>query len=115
MLMSQPTHTNPTPHLSALLAAEPDLVDRIFDYLLDVVPALAGDVEKLAEAKAAVRDEFGGDRAYVKLGRSQKSKELAQEILRLFNGRNTTEVARRLGIGRTTVYRVIKQSGRSMA
>nr|WP_305683079.1 helix-turn-helix domain-containing protein [Hydrogenophaga sp.] len=29
----------------------------------------------------------------------------------MFNGRNAREVARRLGIGRATVYRLIKQGG----
>ncbi|WP_373995244.1 helix-turn-helix domain-containing protein [Massilia sp. WG5] len=30
----------------------------------------------------------------------------------LFNGRNASEVARKLGIGRATVYRIIKQEER---
>lgn len=107
---------DPHPALTGMLASESDLVDRIFDYLLDVVPALSSDAEKLAEAKAAVRDEFGGVDTYIRSGRSQarteQSHRTARDVMSLFNGRNATEIARRLGIGRTTVYRIIKTSGR---
>lgn len=89
---------------------DPDLADRIFAYVLELLPELAGQAERLAEVQAAVRDEFGGDKGYVRR-RSRRSKELAAEVLRLFNGRNATEVARRLSIGRRTVYRVLKQAG----
>lgn len=100
-----------TPHLNSLLAAEPDLVDRIFAYLLDVVPGLASSAEQLAEAQAAVREEFGGESTYVARRSPTKRQRLAGEILANFNGRNATEVARRLGVSRATVYRVIKQPG----
>lgn len=104
-----------TPHLNSLLAAEPDLVDRIFAYLLDVVPGLASSAEQLAEAQAAVREEFGGESTYVARRSPTKRQRLAGEILANFNGRNATEVARRLGVSRATVYRVIKQPGGRIA
>ena len=102
------TNTQPKA-LQDLLDANPDLVDRIFDYLLDQLPQLAGNADGIDRAKAAVRAEFAGEETYIQ---KRSSKELAGEVLRLFNGRNATEVARKLGVGRATVYRYIKQAGR---
>lgn len=102
------SHTPPK-ELQALLAAEPDLVDRIFDYLLAEFPQLAGDASGLRRAQDAVRTEFAGEEVYIQ---KRSSKELAGEVLRLFNGRNASEVARRLGIHRATVYRYLKQPGK---
>ena len=104
------TQHTPPPHLQALIAAEPDLVDRIFDYLLAEFPQIAGP--QFAQARDAVRDEFAGERGYVRSARAQASRALARDVLALFNGRNATEVARALNISRATVYRVLKQSGR---
>jgi DNA-binding NtrC family response regulator len=108
---------NPPPPLGARppegQAASPDLVDRIFQYLVERHPELGEDCNSL---KAAVREEFAGDRAHVarfsRAEREQRRHERAQEVLRLFNGRNATEVARVLGLGRATVYRMLKQPGR---
>lgn len=99
----------PPKDLKELLAAEPDLVDRIFDYLLAEFPQIAGDADRVKRAQAAVRAEFAGEEVYIQ---KRSSKELASEVLRLFNGRNATEVARRLDIHRTTVYRYLKQPGK---
>jgi len=95
--------------LQALLAAEPDLVDRIFEYLLAEFPQLAGDAARVQKAQTAVRAEFAGEEVYIQ---KRSSKDIAAEVLRLFNGRNATEVARRLQIHRATVYRYLKQSGK---
>lgn len=102
------THTPPK-GLQELLDANPDLVDRIFDYLIEYFPQIAGDAAGLKRAKVAVRAEFVGEETYIK---KRSNKELAEEMLRLFNGRNATEVARKLGVGRATVYRYIKQAGK---
>lgn len=99
----------PPKDLQDLLAAEPDLVDRIFDYLLSEFPQLAGDAASVRRAKNAVRAEFAGEEAYIQ---KRNGKDVASEVLRLFNGRNATEVARRLGIHRATVYRYLKQPGK---
>lgn len=102
------SHATPPPKdLQALLAAQPDLVDRIFDYLLAEFPQLGG--AGFAKAKQAVRAEFAGEEVYIA---KRGNEDLAAEVLRLFNGRNATEVARRLGIHRATVYRYLKQPGR---
>lgn len=92
------------------LPVEPDLVDRIFEYLSGEYPALVG--ARMDELKDAVRAEFRGQKVWV-AGRSQLERHrLAQKVLALFNGRNAREVARRLGISRATVYRALKQAGR---
>jgi Mor family transcriptional regulator len=101
--------------LDSLIRAEPDLVDRIFDYILsDPAMAIAmrgmqsREADPVNKLKAAVRNEFLGERCYV----SDRGTTAAQ-VLALFNGRNATEVARRLNISRATVYRHIKQPGKS--
>jgi Mor family transcriptional regulator len=103
---------NPTPKLQALITAEPDLVDRIFDYILAEFPQIAGQpAEKIAGTKAAVRAEFKGEECYIAGRPASARQQLVADVLANFNGRNATEVARRLQISRSTVYRVIKQPG----
>jgi DNA invertase Pin-like site-specific DNA recombinase len=103
-------HTPPK-DLQLLIQRDPDLVDRIFDYLLTEFPQLAGDKDRLKHAQAAVRAEFEGEKVWVNKKSLEHKEDLAREVLRLFNGRNATEVARRLNISRATVYRYLKQSG----
>lgn len=112
---------------------EPDLVDRIFEYILSD-PAMSSAVQTMAAArdqaayaaaqalaapavadplhhlKTAVRAEFQGERCYIPARPVTKRQEQAAQVLQLFNGRNATEVARRLQIGRTSVYRYIRQA-----
>jgi transcriptional regulator of acetoin/glycerol metabolism len=94
------------PHVLSERFADPDLVDRIFDYVVELLPEIAGRAE---EAKAAVRNEFAGERGHVRA----RDHDLADQILRMFDGRNATEVARRLHIGRATVYRTIKRAAKA--
>ena len=101
-----------TPDLAALIAAEPDLVDRIFDYILsDPVLAVAIKKTSLSNIKSAVRAEFKGEECYIAGKPATARQQQVSQVLALYNGRNATEVARRLQIGRSTVYRVLKQSG----
>jgi len=88
---------------------EPDLVDRVFDYLVALVPEIS---QRRAEIKTALRDEFATNRAYVRRRGAGETNPVAAEVLRLFNGRNASEVARVLQIHRATVYRYLKQPGR---
>jgi len=88
-------------------AIDADLVDRIFEYLSGEYPELAG--ARMEELKAAVRAEFSGIETYIKVRSAVDRHRQAQQILALFNGRNAREVARRLGISRASVYRVLKQ------
>ena len=99
---------DPTPKLSALINADPDLVDRIFDYIMAELPQIADSVQK---HKAAVRAEFKGEHCYIAGRPATARQETVCKVLSLFNGRNATEVARKLQISRRTVYRIIKQPG----
>lgn len=102
---------------------EPDLVDRIFEYIL-AEPAMAQAVQAMArlrpsvasaehalqQLKSAVRQEFNGERCYITAHPATERQEKVAQVLRLFNGRNATEVARRLQISRSSVYSYIKQA-----
>lgn len=92
--------------------ADPDLVDRIFEFLADDHRLAVLDAQALAALKTAVRAEFKGEECYIAGRPASARQELAASVLAMFNGRNATEVARALRIGRATVYRVLKQSGR---
>lgn len=83
-----------------------DLVTAIFDVLIENNPELA---EKREEGEAAVRHRLGGLRGTVLA--KPDSDTMATRVLSLFNGRNAREVARKLGIGRASVYRYLKQAG----
>jgi len=87
---------------------EPDLVTAIFDLLSETHPAVVEEREKM---EAAVRHHFKGMRGTV--SEKPASDTLARRVLALFNGRNAREVARRLNISRSQVYRLLKQAGRS--
>lgn len=91
-------------------AGEADLVDRIFELLAAELADIAAD--QLEALKATARSEFGGQVAWVNRRDNAKRQELADRVLRLFNGRNASEIARELGIGRATVYRILKQHGK---
>lgn len=110
----------PTKKLDAMLQAEPDLVDRIFEYILsDPVLAKAiqtqtsDGLEALSKLKTSVRQEFVGEKCYITHRSPTERQERVKQVLALFNGRNATEVARRLKISRATVYRYLIQPGKT--
>lgn len=77
------------------------------EYLRDVL-----DADVLEQVRADLRAEFAGESLYIpRVGQTERQKRVTS-VLRLFDGRNATEVARRLGISRATVYRVLRQAGR---
>ena len=100
-------------------APEPDLVDRIFDYIL-ADPALANSMGPTAadrhkavlKLKPKVRAEFRGEECYIAGRPATARQEVVVGVLQLFNGRNASEVARKLNVSRATVYRYLKQPGR---
>lgn len=100
-----------TPQLDALIAAQPDLVDRIFEYLLAEFPQLAG--KKFEGVKHDLREEFAGQDVYIAHQPPTARQERVRKVLELFNGRNAAEVGRRLGISRAQVYRDLKQAGQN--
>jgi len=91
--------------------ADPDLVDRIFEYLRDDprLPRLPREV--LTQVKADLRREFADE---VRQTSPQDRADRVHQVLSLFNGRNAIEIARRLQISRATVYRYLKQSPRPL-
>jgi predicted transcriptional regulator YheO len=111
-----PTPPKPPEKLTKLLQTSPDLVDRIFDYILSD-PVLAEAIRSQAvmqnatipKLKAAVRSEFVGEKCYINGNPRTARQERVAKVLSLFDGRNATEVARSLGISRATVYRYLKQ------
>lgn len=90
-------------------AREPDIVDAIFDLVLRERPEMAS--EDIDALKRMTRDEFGGQTfLYVRVMPDERQRRIVQQVLSMFNGRNASEVARQLGIGRATVYRLLKQA-----
>lgn len=86
----------------------PDVVDAIFKCLAEEFPELA---PRLGLLQSEVRSEFQGIEIYIARRSPALRKKRTEQVLQLFNGRNAADVARALGIGRTTVYRIIKQAG----
>ncbi len=94
--------------MSSEVLDDPDLVDAIFAFIETEFPDLA---PRTALLKEEVRREFSGIEIYIPRRSTAERARITAEVLRVFNGRNAAEVARRLGIGRATVYRIIKQEG----
>lgn len=89
----------------------PDLVDRMFHYLVELVPEFQRSETGLERVQEALRKEFAGQEVYIPARSSVGRAEERKAVLRLWNGRNATTVARTLGISRATVYRYLKQEG----
>ena len=89
---------------------DPDFVDRVWDYVLANFPQIPR--VDAARVKDEMRREFAGEMTYVR-ARQSTPESTGRAVLSLFNGRNATEVARKLGISRASVYRHLKQAGRS--
>jgi Mor family transcriptional regulator len=87
----------------------PDLVDLIFEYIVAEFPEISGRAPAL---KNAARKEFAGIETYIAQRSPTERQAQINQIMCLFNGRNATEIARRLQISRATVYRLIKTAGR---
>jgi len=106
--MSQTTAT-PAPAAPTATAADPDIVDHMLAYLQrhNLITA----EKDLREAEKAIRQQWGGTQPYVRAVPADRQAKAAK-VLALFNGRNASTIARELGIGRSTVYRIIKQPGR---
>ncbi len=103
----------------------PDLADRVIEIARDVAHEVAQQIRAAnphevsatiaARIETRLRFEMAGDRGYIsslaRKTRQQRTEATAAEVRRLFNGRNATELARQLGIGRATVYRILKTPG----
>lgn len=86
----------------------PDLVDRMFEYLVDLLPELRGSPAIVERVQQQLRSEFAGQDAYIPARSPVDKAEMRRQVLRLWNGRNAASVARMLSISRATVYRYLK-------
>lgn len=96
--------------MSDRILDNPDLVDAIFEFIVDEFPELATRADEL---KVLARREFSGIATYIPRRSNQERDRIVREVMSAFNGRNATEVARRLGISRASVYRIIKTAGQT--
>lgn len=91
-----------------------DLLTITIRVVQKLMPELTDDLA--AQLEDELRQELAGDRVAVWGQISKRSQaerdRIKMEVRRRFNGRNATEVARDLKIGRATVYRILKTSGR---
>lgn len=85
-----------------------DLVERIFEFIVIEFPEMRDRAEEL---KQMARREFAGIETYIPRRSQAERDQVVRDVMRLFDGRNATEVARRLDLSRATVYRIIKTSG----
>ena len=86
-----------------------DIIDRFLAVVRIEFPDAPKDV--LADLAASLRNEYKGTTPYVRCTSiDQKARQL-DKFRSIFNGRNTHECMRLLGIGRTTVYRWAKTQG----
>jgi len=90
------------------LLDDPDLIDSIFAFIAIEFPEMK---ERAAELKQMARREFAGIETYIPRRPKAERDRIMHEVLRMFDGRNATEVARRLNISRASVYRIIKTPG----
>lgn len=92
-----------------------DLVSRIKEIAQEAARQVTGDKELsekicvLMEEK--LRAERSGDRGYISASSPEARERKIKEVRSMFNGRNATTIARKLNIGRATVYRILKTPG----
>lgn len=91
---------------------ELDVLEEIFAAIAEQLPEVASGPQRVEAVKAIIRERFAGIEVYVPRRPVAERRQLDRRIAELFDGRNATEVARRLGISRATVYRKLKQPGR---
>lgn len=112
--------TSPTPELDKLIQAEPDLVDRLFDFMmielgkkigesLDRMPPEEKRAVKLA-VKRATHAEFKGEQCYVAALPAADREERDAAIRAMFTGGNQKAVLRHFRISKSTLGRIIARA-----
>ena len=94
------------PGIHAEVQRSPNLVDLLLQFVIAEFDA------QLTAVVSDMRKTFGGEQFYHPKRSERDRQRIAADVLRLFNGRNASEVARRLGISRATDYRVLKQGAK---
>lgn len=97
---------SPTPGLDRIIQRDPDIVDRLFAYLLQQMPELSSRTAELASAERAVRSEFRAERGlHVRSPRDDERQEIRDKIRQYPAGTTCLTIARELGVSRWTVMR----------
>ena len=94
--------------MTAALLDNADLIDKIFEFIQIEFPEMR---DKAFALKELARREFAGIEIYIPRRSQIERDRIVAEVMVLFNGRNATEVGRRLNISRASVYRIIKTDG----
>jgi Mor family transcriptional regulator len=95
--------------ISALLD-NVDLIDKIFEFIQIEFPEMHD--KAFAQKELALR-EFAGIETYIPRRSQAERDRIAREVITVFNGSNAHEVAKRVCISRSSVYRIIKASTRT--
>jgi len=83
--------------------------DVASEIMRDWAPEISRQIALLIEER--LRTEMAGDRGYISSASTTSREEKRAKVRKMFNGRNATEIARELSIGRATVYRILKRPG----
>lgn len=96
-----------TPGLDRIIQRDPDIVDRLFAYLLEQMPELSGHAAELSKAERALRTEFRAERGvHVRSPRDDERREIRDRVRQYPAGTTCLTIARELGVSRWTVMRV---------
>lgn len=104
---------SPTPALDRIIRRDPDIVDRMFDYLLQQMPELAGRAAELDRAEQALRDEFRARRGlHVRSPRrDDERQEIIDKVASYPSSVTHLSVALALGVSKATVRRIRSMLG----
>ena len=87
-----------------------DVANEIMKRLApELAPEVSKQIALLMEYR--LRAEMAGDRGYISTVSTATREKKHEQVRRMFNGRNATQIARELKIGRATVYRILKKPG----
>lgn len=95
--------------ISALLD-NVDLIDKLFEFIQIEFSEMH---DKAFALKELARWEFAGIETYIPRRSQAERDRIAREVITVFSGSNAHEVAKRLCIRRSSVYRIIKASAKT--
>lgn len=88
-----------------------DLLKRMIELVQECQPSLTEEMALQIEQQLVA--EFRGETIRITTGKRTYCREIKDQVRKKFNGRNAKEIAREFGIGRATVYRLVKREGGS--